>query len=243
MTAGTLLIAIALGLVHILAGHLSLRAAERRSPWLSAAGGVTVAFIFLYLMPELGEFRQVLVEHHALGAVEELIYVVALLGVVVYYGLEHLAANKRPDPADLDLDEPPFGHDYVFWLHMAWYALYNILIGILLLHGRQETVSGLLAYGLAMAVHIAVIDAAMRNHHRHVYERTGRWILAVTVLVGWALGAFVAVPIPALAAITSFLVGAMLINAVKEELPTGRQTRVGPFFAAAAVSSVILLAI
>lgn len=243
MIALTLAIAVLLGLVHIFGGQLPFLKVDPRSRSLSAAGGITVAFIFLYLLPELNEFRQVLVDRHELGAFDELIYLVALAGVALFYFLEHFAYQHRSSPADIDADEPPFGHDYVFWVHMAWYALYNVIIGILLSYGRQEAMLGLVAYGVAMSVHFAVIDAAMRIHHRHVYSKTGRWILALAVILGWALGTAFDFPTTVVALFTGFLAGAMLINSVKDELPSGKQTRFGPFILGAAVCAAILLLI
>ncbi len=241
MTLLTLFIAVLLGLVHLVGGRFSFLEIEPRSRWLSAAGGVTVAFVFLFLLPELADFGQVLLAHHELGLVEELIYLTAAGGVVLFYGLEHLAFHARPHHQKADPDEPPFGHDYVFWVHMAWYALYNTIIGVLLSYGAQETIAGLSIYGLAMAIHFAVIDATMRNHHRHVYRATGRWLLAIAILVGWAVGAFLSIPSFVLALITAFLVGAMLVNAVKDELPSGKETRFTPFLVGALISAALLM--
>ncbi len=241
MTTATLLIAIALALVHIFGARvLSLETAPR-SHWLSVGAGITLAFVFLYLLPELDYFRRILAEHRQLRQIEALIYLVALAGVTLYYGLEHLAYRVRKHHHSTPSDEASFGHDYVFWLHMTWYALYNVIIGLLLLHGQQETVRGLGLFGAAMGIHFLTIDAAMRHHHRHIYRTTGRWVLATAVMVGWLIGLVAPLPTTVLALVTAFLVGAMLLNAIKDELPSSRKTRFVPFVLGATVATAILL--
>jgi uncharacterized membrane protein len=39
-----------------------------------------------------------------------------------------------------------------------------------------------------MALHFAVNDSGLREHHKHIYDRIGRWILAAAIIVGWVLG-------------------------------------------------------
>lgn len=241
VTAATLAIAIGLSLIHILGGTFSFLEIDPRSRWLSAAGGVTVAFLFLYLIPELNSLGNEVSGNYQVGSYHEPIYVAALIGVIIFYGLEHLAFAVRPSGRETDFDNPPFGHDYVFWLHMGWYALYNMIIGILLSYGRQEEWRGLFAYALAMSFHFAVVDAAMRKHHQHVYRRTGRWLLAPAVIVGWALGAFVSLSMGLVAFMTAFLAGAMLITSVKDEMPSAKQARFLPFAAGALVAAAVFV--
>ena len=76
-------------------------AAERfwaRRRFLSAAAGISVAYIFVDVLPELELQRQVVVKS-GLGASlfpdEQKIYVLALLSFVVIYGLEHIVLVNR----------------------------------------------------------------------------------------------------------------------------------------------------
>lgn len=240
MLIATFVVAAALAVVHIAGVRLFGLSVDHRHRWLSVGAGTTVAFAFLYLIPELDYFRRILTEHPTFGVVDELLYLVVLAGVTIYYGLEHLAYRVRQHHRE-KLDESRFGHDYVFWVHMGWYALYNVIIGALLLHGHQETVRGLVLYGVAMAIHFFTVDAAMRRHHRHVYKRTGRWILAAAVIAGWAIGAVVSIGPVVVASVTAFLIGGLLINAIKDELPPSRRAAFFPFLVGAGLSSAILI--
>ena len=92
-----LVAALGLALVHVFAGKMRFLEGIPRSRWLSAAGGVSVAYVFLHLLPELAKAQQ---EFEApgglmLGFVERHVYLVALLGLAAFYGLDHLALTSR----------------------------------------------------------------------------------------------------------------------------------------------------
>jgi hypothetical protein len=58
MLIATLFAAAGLSLVHILAEHLRFLDVIPRSRWLSFAGGISVAYVILHLLPELGEAQE-----------------------------------------------------------------------------------------------------------------------------------------------------------------------------------------
>jgi hypothetical protein len=157
-------------------------------------------------------------EHHA--------YLVALLGLAAFYGLERavMRARQRRDEGDRDAGEPPAGHG-VFWVHTLSFAVYNGLIGYLLVHREEQTTRGLLLYALAMGLHFLVNDYALRQHHRHTYDHVARWVLAAAILAGWALGLATRVEDAAVHALFAFLAGGIVLNVLKEELPEERQSR------------------
>ncbi len=229
MVIATFAVAVVLGLVHVFGGRVASMMADTHHRWLSVGAGITVAFLFLYLLPELEQFHRHLRDHPVAGEVDEVIYIAAVVGVTLYYGLEHLAYRVRRRHREETERDDAFGHDWVFWLHMGWYAVYNVIIGTLLLHGEQATIRGLLLYAVAMAVHFLTIDTTMRRHHEHVYRQTGRWVLAAAVLAGWALGAAVPVGVELVALAVGFLSGGLLINAVKDELPSSGRAKFLPF--------------
>jgi len=86
-----------LALVHLFGGQLLFLQVQPRSIWLSLGGGISVAYVFLHLLPELQQHQQTLAQavgsapaslrHHA--------YLVALLGLAVFYGLERLALRDQ----------------------------------------------------------------------------------------------------------------------------------------------------
>ena len=147
------LVAVAvLVLVHLFADRLKFLDGTPRSRWLSAAGGISLAYVFLHLMPELAEGQAILVEEGlGIGLLEFEIYGLALIGLLAFYGIERLVQVEQDDereevgahPEDM-ASRPAQGSDRdgmhraerhpSFWLHLTTFGIYNLIIGYLLLH-------------------------------------------------------------------------------------------------------------
>lgn len=230
-----------LALVHLFAGRLRFLDVTPRSRWLSAAGGISVAYVFVHILPDLAEEQETLREAtgESLAFLEYHVYLISLVGLAVFYGLERAAKASRRQRRDRGrYDSAGTG---VFWLHAASFALYNALIGYLLLHREDPGLQSLLLYAFAMAVHFVVNDHGLREDHKEVYHRVGRWILAAAVFVGWIVGLFEDISEAALAILFAFLAGGVMLNVLKEELPEERQSRFGAFALGAGAYTVVLL--
>lgn len=239
MNALAFAIAALLALVHVLATHLVFLDRVPRSRWLSAASGLSVAYVFVHLLPEIAEGHDALVTRGRAGAAPVL-WLVALAGLAAFYGLERYAKCARTGEADAGRGAvtPPT----VFWLHIASFALYNVLVGYLLLHRLEAGVDALLMFGLAMALHFLVNDHGLHAHHQHRYRRIGRWLLAGAVLAGHGLGLAVEIGEAAIAVLIAFLGGGVVLNVLKEELPEERESRFLPFVLGAAAYAALLVA-
>ncbi len=239
MTIASLLAAVGLAIAHLLSGRLSFLDVRPRSRWLSAAGGISVAYVFVHTLPDLAEEQETLREAagEALAFVESHAYLVALLGLAVFYGLERAAkASRGRRRRTGGEDSTGVG---VFWLHVGSFAAYNALIGYLLLH-RESSEPGSLLYFVAMAVHFALNDHALRQDHRETYTRIGRWVLAGAIVAGWGIGLMTDVSEAATGGLIAFLAGGVIMNVMKEEEP-GRAGFL-PFVAGAAAYAALLLA-
>ena len=249
--------ACALAIIHVFAGRLRFLGNLPRSRWLSAAGGASVAYIFLHLLPELNTGQLAIAEEASnLFLFEENhVYIVALLGLVTFYGLERLVTQARldetrahePDAAEEEIDgEIPDAHHTrpnIYWLHISSFTVYNCLIGYLLLHREESTLRSLLIFAVAMGLHFLVNDFGLQEDHRQGYRRSGRWILAVAVLLGWLIGALTEIPELGIALLTAFIGGGVIMNVLKEELPEERESRFSAFLLGAALYSALLLAL
>ena len=71
--------------------------------------------------------------------------------------------------------------------------------------------------------------------------RAGRWIISAAIILGWAIGVVVEVPEAAIAVLTAFLAGGVIMNVLKEELPEERQSRFWAFAVGATAYAVLLL--
>ena len=243
MTLVALAAALLLAVVHLLAGKLRFLKVIPRSAWLSGASGVSVAYVFLHLLPELsaGEEKVRRAVGEVAGMEESHVFLVALVGLAVFYGLERLAIRSREGHRE------EHGHDRttpgVFWIHIGSFAVYNALVGYLLVRGEREEISTLVLFTVALALHFVVNDYGLEEHHKEAYEGKGRWIVAAAVLAGWGVGALTRLPEVAPVLLMAFLGGGIVLNVLKEELPDERDSRFSAFLAGVAAYSVLLLAL
>ncbi|SNZ05052.1 hypothetical protein SAMN06269185_0760 [Natronoarchaeum philippinense] len=236
VAAPTGLAAIALAAAHVGARRLRVSAAIPRSAWLSVAGGAAVAYVFVHILPELSAGQATL--EGTIGFLEHHAYLVALVGFGTFYGVERLAVigQDRARLAD-------FGDESIFWIHITAFAGYNALIGYLLVHRETPSTLSLVLFAVAMGLHFLVNDYGLRRHHEDAYDRRGRWVLALAVLVGWAIGLAVDVPEAAVATLFAFLAGSVILNVIKEELPAERDGRFWAFAVGATAYSAVLLVV
>ncbi|MBS4538072.1 hypothetical protein GOQ27_06340 [Clostridium sp. D2Q-11] len=160
-----------------------------------------------------------------------------MIGLVVFYGLERVTKESKKN----DITTGENADESVFWVHLATSGMYNILIGYLLLHRENNSFSDLFLYFIAIGLHFFVIDHGLREHHKEIYDKFGRWILAVSSVVGWAIGSLIEVNEITIAILFSFLAGGIIFNILKEELPEKRQSSFWAFLTGTVAYSILLL--
>lgn len=233
--------AIGFVLIHLFSKRLKLLKVLPRSRFLSIAGGISVAYVFLHLLPELGIFQDELqgeLENSSLRFLENHIYLVAMAGLVIFYALEHsLKTSKRKSKHE----EQPKAASGVFWVHIISFALYNAVIGYLLVREEYGDAWGMSLFFIAMGVHFMTNDKGLRATHREEYDRYGRWLLAAAILIGWAIGAFADVHEWIISVLTAFLAGGVILNVLKEELPEERESSLLAFCTGLTSYSILLL--
>ena len=245
MLAASLGAALVLALIHVFARRLRFLEVIPRSRWLSMAGGASVAYVFLHLLPEIASGVELVDERVDLwGGLNQLsTWLVAMVGLVSFYGLERAAMKDRAEggnPSEEDYEEEPTTPP-VFWLHIGSFGLYNVIIGYLLLHLEEGDLAALGLFSLAMALHFVVNDYGLREHHKELYRRWGRWLLAAAVLGGAVMGLLVEVRELYVSVLIAFLGGGVVLNVLKEELPAERESRFWAFTLGAAVYAVLMV--
>src|SRR3712207_908770 len=178
----TALLVAGLAVVHLFSGTLRFLEGTPRSIWLSMAGGISVAYVFVHLLPDLAEEQEAIRETvgQTFSFLEYHVYLVALVGLAAFYGLERAAKISRQRRRSVDKEDSTEAG--VFWLHIASFAVYNALIGYLLLHREQQGLWSLILFAFAMGVHFVVNDYGLREDHKGTYDRIGRWVLVAGIL-------------------------------------------------------------
>ena len=207
---------------------------------ISTAAGVSVAYVFVDILPELAAQNQALRQaaEGELMFAEQRLYLLALISFVVLYGFDHIVLSRREQRRGSVAQGEV---DPAYLLHLAGYAAYSALIGYLLVERAERGYAALALYALAMAIHFIVVNHALAHEHGRRYLRQGHWVLAASVLAGWAIGATVTLTEASFARLFALLAGGVVITSLRAELPDERNGRFWPFCLGAAVFSVFLL--
>jgi len=207
---------------------------------ISAAAGVSVAYVFVDILPELATQNQALRASAQGGMLfaEQRIYLLTLLSFVVMYGIDHIVLSRREQrQASVERGE----RDAAYRLHIAGYAAYSALIGYLLTERLERGHWALGVYVLAMAVHFVVVNHSLSEEHGVLYCRQGHWLLAASVLAGWAVSATVTLSDPTFARLFALLAGGVVITSLRSELPDDRNGRFWPFCFSSVVFAMVLV--
>jgi len=225
--------------IHLIGYKLKFLNKIPRSGWLSFGAGVSVSYVFIHLLPELAYgqgvvnesslFLQDFLEHH--------LYLISLAGLVLFYSLERFVKRKEEKHKLVNQSEDT----NVFWLHIASFSLYNLLIGYTMVHRDEEGATALFLFTVAMGFHFLINDFGLLQHHQKIYVQKGRWFLALAAIGGWGIGTFVSIAELYVMIIFAFLAGGIILNILKEELPDERQSRLEAFIAGAILYSIILI--
>lgn len=237
--------AVILALAHFFAYRFQFSNVPR-SRWLSVAGGISVAYVFIHLLPELDEWQKKFEEQNIeiLSLISHHLYFVALLGLAIFYGLERaakLSADSHRQPADQEKKEDTDGN--IFAVHIGSFCLYNGLIGYLLVHRDTSSVEGLILFIVAMLTHFFVNDHGLIHHYRGKYLHRGRYYLTFSILGGWLTGYLTEVPETVVATLFALVAGSVILNVLKEELPEERKSNFWAFFTGLLIYSGLLLII
>ncbi|MGY8996166.1 MAG: hypothetical protein ACKVH7_06980 [Alphaproteobacteria bacterium] len=227
--------------IHVFIGHLRGLHGKQRSGWLSFGGGVAVTYVFLHVLPELTEHNEILAHDNPSldWLADRIVYLLALMGLITFYGLDRaVTTSRRTQRAATGVDE---AHNTIFWINVGAFAVYNFLIGYLLLNREDHSLQALALYAVAMGLHFLTGDYGLFDQHKKLYQSRVRWVVATALLAGWAAGALIELHDPTISIIFGFLAGGVIMNVIKEELPEDRESRFLPFALGAAIYAVIVL--
>jgi len=203
---------------------------------VSFGAGMSVAYVFVHLMPELHSVRSAFVESVSMPLRYEgmAIYYVALVGFLVFYGLDHRSSHLKVTGEEGKVDR-------AFKLDVGGFAAYVCLMAYLLVHNLEESTVSTAFFAITIAVHLLAVDHELAGEHGAAYRRIGRFVLAGMSVLGWGLGVLFALPQHVLALLVAFISGAVIMNSTIMELPSDRDGRFLPFLAGGLLYGLILL--
>jgi hypothetical protein len=242
LQTSTLLAALLFAMIFIFGWRLHRTRTPRAV--LSLGAGATASYVFVRMLPELDEAQTAFVAAtagRALPAPEVRVYTAALLGFIVFYGLENLVAWARerhePESSGRDWSNP------VFLLHVGGFAVYAWLVTYLMVRGISDAPLPIALYAIAMGLHFIGVDHSLRREHGATYMRVGRFVLAAAALAGWSVAMMTEIPRAVIITSLALISGGVVMNSMVMELPTEKDGRFWPFVVGAAAYTALLLLI
>jgi len=242
-TVASLIIALLFAAIFLFGGRLAYRPGQRRyRSFLSFAGGIAVAYVFVDVMPALGRMRDIVMETP--GGFQRVfpeysVYLWAMAGFLAFYCLETMAAGPRQGP-----EHPAGSHDgaapWQAWVHIGGFALYAWMLSYIMVWKLHETLA-LCIYGAAMGMHIFPVACHLSSHYQATYDRRGAFVLALAALAGWATGRGLAIPTPVLVNVVALVAGGVIVNSSIAELPKAGEGRHWSLLTGATVYTAMLL--
>ena len=216
--------------VHLFANQTKVLGWVWHGRFLSFAAGISFAYVFVDLLPALEKGQPVLRQafESVIPYFDRHVYVIALLGVLFFYGL-------HTDPED--------GSKRSFWLSMVGYLLFNFFVGASLSDSTNPDIQPIALFTIAMGMHYFVNDHNAEIEHPNLYQSFARWMLVAALLVGYAIGYLTHIPDAVVVIVISFLAGGIFLNVLRYELPKRKQIGYAYFLAGSLLYTAILLGI
>ena len=214
--------------VHLLANQAQVIGIIWHGRFLSFAAGISFAYVFVDLLPTLELEQPVLKETFAwaLPYLDRHAYLIALLGVLFFYGMHASAEqNNRRN----------------FWLSIAGTMFFNFFVGISLTDTSNPDIQPLYLFTIALGMHYFVNDHNVATDAPALYQREARWWLIGALFAGFAVGSVTHLPNALEAIVISFLAGGVLLNVLRYELPKRAQIGYAFFVLGSLVYTAILL--
>jgi zinc transporter ZupT len=202
-----LLVALILIAAHLVAPRLKglIKYPERQQAF---GGGLSVAYVFLHLLPSLDASNSV---------VGPRIYFVALLGFVAFYGL------------DVVFQPPRHAHPTKYHAYLSTFFLYDGLLVFTLGLNLPPTPILTLVFAFSLALDVLDTDLELQEEYGARFIGSGRWVLIAGVAIGYGFN-LVRRPNPVVIDIlTAALAGFMMFHTFKGEFPVSRNKKFGWF--------------
>ncbi|MEC0304337.1 hypothetical protein [Terribacillus saccharophilus] len=198
--------------IHFLSAYFDHIPAGIRYRLRSISGGITIAYVFSITLPNLSTTQGTVEKSTSSNLVDMLNshgFLVAMLGLVMNYGLEMMQSAYREENPRLHVRAA---------IPVAYYVLFNIITGYLLLHGQIGNAQETIFYFAALGIYLFSSDLQLSQESPRFFRRIGRWLLLVGVLGGWLLGTTFSLGAGTLSSLYAFVSGGIIYHAIKGQM-------------------------
>ena len=207
---------------QLYAAQLEAALGRKKRDFLSFSAGVAIGYVFVYLLPKLGDYTATILATEKIQSDTVLyrVWFIALGGFVFYYIINWFSVVDHRFTQHLTV------------LHAGAFTTYSFMVGNLLADlPWSEQILPYPIVGLVFVFHFFGITHQLRQWHPEEFERYIRWLLALSVAAGWLVGIVIPLPKSVTIAVAGFVAGAIVTNVMMEELPRHETGRLGPFLA------------
>ncbi len=236
----SVIVIVILASVHLFVKELRRLGAGARNALLSAGAGASLAYVLMHILPKLAEKQDSLMasadtgmrgflEHHA--------YLVAMVGLVVHYGISRATVYGTGGTAS----SSPMRYRVALISNVMGHSAYSLLIAYLIVNRLSFGLFSMILIIVGMATLFMVSDYGLRKSWSDAYDGWIRWVLSSSLLAGWGLGVWVQVSANVVALWYAFLAGLMLITTIREKLSIDERGSFWPFLIGVVTFTVLLL--
>jgi hypothetical protein len=233
-------------LIHLLSNRIYRYSERHRSKMLSFFGGMSAAYVFLDLLPRLETTRVHL--RTVFGEIPAFLEVLAVpglafIGFMGFFILEHFALySRRSEHIKVGIEiERVSASKRAFAIHFVSIAFLNLIIGYILRFEAEVGALSLLFYRAALSLHFIISDDTMEQHYKRLYIQFGRYFAGILPLVGWGISVFFPENPSEGYLLLGVILGVILFNAVKDEVPKSEGKNYSLFVAGAFIYSALLI--
>jgi len=218
-------------LVHLFAEKTRRLGLPFQRRFLSTGGGIAIAYVFVDLLPKLAKSDQVV--QAALSGIfpyfERHVYVMALAGFLAFFLVDrsHKMLPKKTE----------------YWISLASYALFNFMVGYAVVDPNDPEVQPLALFTFAIGLHLFTNDFSLSRMHGALYDSRGKWWLVVSLYSGWCMGLWIDISQTAIALVSAFIGGGVIMNVTRHELPKENPNSLSAFLWGSLLYTALLLTI
>ena len=213
-----------LSLVHYYSDKLSQFFSTNKLKLVSFSAGVSIAYFFLMLLPEIyGGFTYL----------NKLIFFFILIGFILFHLTEKfIYQHERKEQLMHDLKE---AHSLVFFF-------YHFIVGLVLIRILANGfIEGMLFF-IPILFHMTITNVSLSEIHKKMTEsKLIRFLLCISSLIGILFALFASISNVLYYTLFSFIGGAMLYIVVREEIPKEKKDHPKYFILGAFIYSLLIV--
>ncbi len=225
----SLLAAILFAAINIFSYKIIVFLGKYKGAVLSLFGGITASYVFLDLLPSLQISSQFLttINSSLTALYEDAIFLVAFVGFLVYFILEHMTISFRDKrTAEISRDSNiSHAEKGIFAVHLFTFSFLSFILSFVLLFQYQTGIIVGLLYTIAVSLHLFIFEGSIFEQYKELQAKIGRYVTGFIPLAGWAASIWFPERIAEAYVLLAFISGAILYNSIRNEIPSVKREK------------------